>query len=83
MALFKNCLKLYSESSVKRTTLGPFQDSKKFPLNRGCPMNRGLFSKGKYHEDANFGTRLSVRLIEGVRLVRAPPNRGFTAIMVW
>ena len=25
--------------------------------------------KGKYHEDANFGNKLSVRLIKGVRLI--------------
>ena len=33
---------------------------------------------GKYHDDTNFGTRLSVRLIEGVCLSGGSFNRGFT-----
>ena len=32
--------------------------------------------KDKYHDDANFGTRLSVRLIEGVSLNWGALNRG-------
>ena len=38
----------------------------------------GVCYKGKCHEEANFGTRLSVRLIEVVRLSGGPLNRGFT-----
>ena len=31
-----------------------------------------------YNKDVNFGTRLSVRLIEAVRFIGGPLNRGFT-----
>ena len=31
-------------------------------------------------QDVNFGTRLSVRLIEGVRLIGGPLNRGFNVV---
>ena len=50
---------VYSETSIKRTPLGPFQ----------VAAEERFVLKGKYHEDTNFGTRLSVRLIKGVRLI--------------
>ena len=42
----------------------------------------GVCYMDKYHQDANFGTRLSVRLIRGVRLPLnwGPLNRGFTVL---
>ena len=40
------------------------------------------FKQGKCHNDANFGTKLSVRLIEGVRLIRGLLNRGVTVYSI-
>ena len=41
----------------------------------------GVCYKGKYQEDANFETRLSVRLIEGVRLIGGLLYRRFTVLV--
>ena len=54
---------------MKPVLSGQPQDLSKCLLNRGCPLNRSFSYKGKYHKGANFGTRLSVRLIKGVRLI--------------
>ena len=49
------------------------------PLLSGLPWDLSRCSlKGKYHDDANFGTKLSIRLIEGVCLIGGLLNRGFT-----
>ena len=53
------------------------RDLSKSPLNRGCPLNRVCY-KGKYHKDTNIGTRPSVHLIKGFRLIGVPLNRGLT-----
>ena len=49
-------------------------------VNSACAFSQSQL--GKYFEsiikDVNFGTRLSVRLINGVRLMGGPLNRGFT-----
>ena len=42
-------------------------------------MNRG--SLCKEIQDVNFGTRLSVLLIENVHLIGGPLNRGFTVFV--
>ena len=33
-------------------------------------------------KDANFGTRLSVRLLKGTRLIGGPLKRGFTVLKI-
>ena len=42
---------------------------------------QGITIKGNII-DVNFGTWLSVRLIEGVRLIGGPLNRGFTELYI-
>ena len=42
----------------------------------------GVCYKGKYQDDAYFGSRLNVHLIEGVLLIGGPLSRGFTATLL-
>ena len=52
----------YSETCIKRT---PFPSVRLLEAVRRI----GVYYRGKYHDDANFGTRLSVCLTEDVRSI--------------
>ena len=47
------------------------------PLNRGVRLIKVSFEEKKGNT-VNLGTSATVRLIESVRIIRCPPNTGFT-----